>query len=104
VAAFRFSRRAEADLQSIAEYTLRAWGEAQTARYLSDLENCCGMLAHNPGLGRSGDGIRSGLRRMEHEKHIVFYRLQKPDGILVVRILHRRTLPEKQAFEDSEGS
>jgi plasmid stabilization system protein ParE len=34
VAAFRFSRRAEADLLSIGDYTLRTWGKAQAARYL----------------------------------------------------------------------
>jgi antitoxin ParD1/3/4 len=49
-------------------------------------------------LGRPCDDIRPGLRRMEHGKHVVFYRLQKPGGILVVRILHQRMLPEKQAI------
>src|SRR5208337_667294 len=97
MAAFCFSRRVEADLKSIADYTLRTWGEAQTARYVGDLENCCRMLADNPASGRSCDDIRPGLRRMEHGKHIVFYRLQK-FGILVVRILHQRTLPERHAI------
>src|SRR6267143_494522 len=52
VAAFRFSRRAEADLLSIADYTLRRWGSAQAAGYLGELEVCCQMLADNPALGR----------------------------------------------------
>jgi toxin ParE1/3/4 len=52
VAKFRFSRRAEADLLSIGEYTVRKWGETQAARYLSELEDCCQMLARNPALGR----------------------------------------------------
>ncbi len=34
----RFSRRAEADLVSIGDYTLRKWGKAQAARYLGELE------------------------------------------------------------------
>jgi plasmid stabilization system protein ParE len=50
VAKFRFSRRAEADLLSIADYTLREWGKAQTARYIDELEDCCQMLADNPAL------------------------------------------------------
>jgi toxin ParE1/3/4 len=100
VAAFRFSRRAEADLVSIGGYTLRAWGEAQADRYIGELETCCQMLADNPRLGRSCDEVRPGLRRMEHGKHVVFYRLQKPGGILVARILHQRMLPERQAIED----
>ena len=102
MAAFRFSRRAEADLLNIGGYTLHTWGEAQADRYIGELETCCQMLADNPMLGRPCDDIRPGLRRMEHGKHVVFYRLQKPGGILVVRILHQRMLPEKRAIEDDE--
>jgi toxin ParE1/3/4 len=99
VAGFRFSLRAEADLLSIGDYTLRTWGEAQAGRYLGDLETCCQMLADNPRLGRSCDDVRHGLRRMEHGKHVVFYRLEKAGGILVVRILHQRMLPERQTID-----
>lgn len=91
--AFRFSRRAEADLVGIAKYTLRTWGKAQTARYLSELEAFCQTLADNPSLGRPCDDIHPGLRRMEHGKHVVFYR-QERSGILISRILHQSMLPE----------
>jgi len=50
VAPFRFSRRAEADLLSIGEYTLRTWGKAQAARYIGELEMCCQTMADNPGV------------------------------------------------------
>jgi toxin ParE1/3/4 len=74
MAAFRFSRRAEADLLSIGKYTLRKRGKAQTARYLTDLEVFCQTLSDNPALGRACDEIRPGLRRLEHGKHVIFYR------------------------------
>jgi len=102
VGAFRFSRRAEADLVSIGAYTLRTWGEDQTVHYLDDLEACCQMLADNPALGRSCDDIRPDLRRMERGRHVVFYR-QDARGILVSRILHQRTLPERHAIDDEEN-
>ena len=103
MAAFRFSRRAEADLLSIARYTASTWGDAQAARYLDDLEACCRMLADNIAMGRSCDEVRPGLRRMEHGKHVVFYRLRECGGILVVRILHQRMLPERHAIDDEES-
>ncbi len=99
MAAFRFSRRAEADLLGIAKYTLRTWGEAQTARYLNELEAFCQTLADNPALGRTCDEVRPGLRRMEHGKHAVFYR-QEPTGILISRILHQSMLPERHDTGD----
>ena len=97
--AFRFSRRAEADLLSIGDYTLRTWGRDQTIRYIDALESCCQLLADNPALGRQCDDVRPGLRRIECGRHVVFYR-QDARGILVSRILHQRMLPERQAIED----
>jgi toxin ParE1/3/4 len=94
VPAFRFSRRAEADLLSIGEYTLRMWGKAQAARYIGELEMCCQTMADNPGLGRPCDDVRPGLRRLEHRKHVIFYR-QDREGILISRILHERMLPDR---------
>ncbi|MGO8932833.1 MAG: type II toxin-antitoxin system RelE/ParE family toxin [Terracidiphilus sp.] len=93
-----FSGRAKADLLSIGSYSMRAWGEAQTARYLEDLRRCAMMLARNPKIGRSCDWIRPGLHRFEQGRHVVFYREVK-GGILVVRILHQSMLPDKHSFE-----
>jgi toxin ParE1/3/4 len=103
VAAFRFSRRAEDDLLSIGDYTLRTWSKAQAARYLSELEVCCQTLADNPALGRLCEDVRPGLRCLEHGKHVVFYRQeQERGGVLVSRILHQRMLPDRHAIDDED--
>jgi toxin ParE1/3/4 len=96
---FRLSCRAEVDLMEIARYTLQRWGEDQTIRYLDGLEACCQQLAGNPELGRQCDDIRPGLRRMEHGRHVVFYR-PEAGGILVSRILHQRMLSERHGLEE----
>ena len=101
MALFRFSRSAEADLLAIGAHTLRTWGEEQAVRYIDGLEACCQMLADNPELGRACDDIRPGLRRMEHGRHVVFYR-QAAAGILVSRILQQRMLPERQSIADED--
>ena len=98
---FQFSRRAEADLLSIGDYTLRTWGLTQTVRYIQDLETCCQTLADKPTVGRACDYIRPGLRRMEHGRHVVFYR-ESAEGILISRILHQSMLPEKQPIDDAD--
>ena len=86
---------------NIGTYTLRKWGEDQTIRYIDALEACCQRLGDNPELGRACDHIRPGLRRMEHGRHVVFYRIGAA-GVLVSRILHQRMLPEKQSIDDEE--
>ena len=101
MAVFRFSRRAEDDLLSIGDYTLRTWGKAQAARYIGELEICCQTLADNPALGRLCEDVRPGLRSLEHGKHVVFYRQQR-GGVLVSRILHQRMLPDRYAIDDQD--
>ena len=86
----------------IGAYTLHAWGEDQTIRYIDGLETCCQQLADNPELGRPCDHIRPGLRRMEHARHVVFYRIEA-GGIVVSRILHQRVLPERQSIDEEES-
>lgn len=100
MAAFRLSRRAEADLIEIGNYTLRKWGEDQALRYINGLEACCSHVAENPELGRACDSVRPGLRRMEHGRHVVFYRIEV-GGILISRILHQRMLPDKQIIDEA---
>lgn len=99
MAGFRLSKLAQLDLIEIADYTIDAWVFEQAYRYLESLDHCFNLLATNPGIGHPCGQIRRGYRRMEHKKHVVFYR---PDvnGILVSRILHERMLPGKQVFED----
>ncbi len=99
MARVRFSRRTEADLLSMSDHTLDAWGEDQALRYVDALEACCRMLADNPLLGRRCDDVRRGLRRMESGEHVVSYR-EKAGGILISRILHGRMLPTRYAMDD----
>jgi toxin ParE1/3/4 len=93
------SRLAEADLTDIGSYTLRTWGEEQAMRYLEGLEACCQQLADNPELGRACDHIRPGLRRVEHGRHVVFYRIEG-GTIVVSRILHQSMLPERRSIDE----
>jgi len=103
VAVFRFSRRAENDLLAIGAYSVEEWGEAQAGHYLDEIESCCRRLAKNPDLGRPCDYVRPGLRRIEHGKHVVFYR-RELGGILVSRVLHQGMLPERHATEDPDDA
>jgi toxin ParE1/3/4 len=49
-------------------------------------------------MGRGCDSVSIGLRRIEHGKHVVFYRVVT-GGILIVRVLHQQMIPGKRHFE-----
>ena len=96
---YRLSRLARLDLIEIADYTVDRWGLTQANRYIDSLEGCFQQLTRAPGIGRTCDGIRRGYRRMEHEKHVIIYRVDG-DGIFISRTLHQRMLPSRQLIED----
>jgi len=94
----QISVKAEADIDSIVEYTKEQWGPRQADEYLSRLEDGFALLFRNPLAGRPCDSVRAGLRRFEVGKHVVFY-LPTADGILIARVLHQRMLLAKSRFE-----
>jgi plasmid stabilization system protein ParE len=46
------AQKARTDLSAIGRYTKKKWGEAQTERYLAQLEDDFELLAIRPELGR----------------------------------------------------
>lgn len=84
---YHISNRASSDLADIADYTISHFGVEQARRYKEGLKSCFSKLSENPGLGRKADKLSGGLRRFEHQSHVVFYMRKKTD-ILIVRILH----------------
>jgi toxin ParE1/3/4 len=101
VSDYRFSNRALADLDSITVYTLATWGERQATRYIGMLEGACRSVVEIPQAGRRCEHVRSGLWRVEAERHVLFFR-RLGDDVLVCRILHYRMLPEYQPIDDDE--
>lgn len=91
---FKLSRKAKADLKSIAIYTERKWGRDQRNHYILQFDQCFHLLGENPNLGQTCDGISLGYRNYPQGSHIIFYRLAAENGIEIIRILHKRMLPE----------
>lgn len=96
---FTLSKLARLDLIEIADYTVDTWGVDQAYRYLDSLEAALHQLARTPEIGRACNAVRQGYRRLEHEKHVIFYRVEA-DGIFISRILHQRMLPSRHFMED----
>jgi toxin ParE1/3/4 len=91
---YELAQRARTDLSAIGRYSKKKWGDAQTERYLAQLEDDLDLLATKPGLGRLAGSKRPGTRRFESGSHVVFY--ERTDvGILIGRILHKGMLPKK---------
>ncbi|SNC75097.1 toxin ParE1/3/4 [Marinobacter sp. es.048] len=91
---FKLSRKAKADLKFIALYTEREWGRDQRNHYIFQFDQCFNLLGENPNLGQSCDEISSGYRQYPQGSHSIFYRVATEGVVEVIRILHKRMLPE----------
>jgi toxin ParE1/3/4 len=89
-----YTRDAEQDIDSIAEYTVAQWGEEQCAQYIDLLEQTCEVII--PQNARHGRAVphRPTLLRWRCERHVIYFRRVR-GGIETVRILHERMLPLK---------
>lgn len=71
VGAFRFTERAEKDVDAILSYTMATWGEAQTDAYVAGLFHLIELISENPALGRVRSELADGLRSFPYREHLV---------------------------------
>lgn len=83
---YSLSRRAQRDLQAIADFIKRDSPPA-ALRWVNHLEKQCQKIADMPRLGRPREDLAKSLRYFPVARYIIFYREQKR-GIIIVRVLH----------------
>jgi len=90
-----FTPESKADLKNIVHYTKEKWGNVQAVEYVSGLRKQTSLLAQKPEIGKTRDELASGLICFPYVSHIVYYS-QIPDGIAIIRFLHKRQDPTTQ--------
>lgn len=88
------SRRAEADLLEIWEWTRDRFGVDQADRYLDGLDAAIRLCATSPLSGRDRSALRPGYRSTLAGRHIIFY-THSETQVVVQRVLHATMDPEK---------
>ena len=88
MASYTLSPAAQADLESIWDYTVRHWGDAQAERYTRGIQAACEALSNGTLVSRSADDIRAGYRKAAVGSHVMFFRVQG-DVVEIIRILHQ---------------
>ena len=83
----QLSAAAKTDLDDIFDYTRENFGQAQAVKYFQNMNIVFQSICDNPRLGRTRHEVRQNLRRVVHEHHVVFYRIDG-DVVKVLRVLH----------------
>lgn len=96
----RLTRRADADLLNIAEYTADRWGDAQAELYAQAFTKAFQKLDQNPLLlgSRARDDLGRGYRTLVVGQHLIIYR-HRASVTHIMRVLHHRmNLPLHRLF------
>ncbi|PVV06219.1 MAG: hypothetical protein B6D77_16380 [gamma proteobacterium symbiont of Ctena orbiculata] len=91
---YKFTDKAERDLEDIIDYTVQEWGVSQANTYLDGLESRAQLLAENPDLGMARETLIERLLSFPYESHILYYKKQAR-GIMILRVLHQHMDPVK---------
>lgn len=89
-------RRTDNDIIRMTARSFADFGEAQTVQYIDGLTKRLQWLADNPNVGRLFAHRETGTHYFyfRYVSHVIYYRQRKND-IFIVRILHKKMLPEK---------
>lgn len=85
---YALSVAADRDLLELTQHSLLQFGQSQTKKYLTELEQLFIALARDPSMGRSRTEIKRGLMCFPFKAHVIYYRIKQPDLVLIVRVLH----------------
>ena len=81
------SRRAQADLDAVRDYSLEQFGVLRAVAYLDAIEQAFRRILSFPDVGALHPGAQPPIRALTCQQHRIFYTV---DGkaIRIVRILH----------------
>jgi toxin ParE1/3/4 len=95
---YRLTPDAQSDLIDIRRYTVKQWGEAQSKKYLSELQQTIRLLAESPSLGKSRPEVGMNVLSFPHVSHVIYYVIHKQQ-LVVFGVLHKRMVPVKHLDE-----
>ena len=90
MAKFILTNSAVQDLSDIWDYTFDNWSESQADKYYNQIIEQCDYLSRHPAIGRNYSKLHKDLRGFNINKHIIFYRIIKPELIEIERVLHEQ--------------
>ena len=86
---FSLTRRAKADLKSIAKFTEKTWGREQRCIYIKQFDDTFHVLSDTPEIGSNCNYIKENYRKFPQGSHVIFYLVASQNNIQIIRILHK---------------
>jgi toxin ParE1/3/4 len=88
--AYRLTQEADDDITRIYLQGAEFFGTDQADRYHGELAVVFDLLARNPELARERAEVAPPVRVHPHKSHIIIYRIDSDDDVVILRIRHGR--------------
>lgn len=83
----RYSRRANADLEDITDYTAHTWGAEQAKTYIRAIRAKIHEIANGDAITQSLDVMNPNLFKARVNRHLIIYE-ETAEMVSILRILH----------------
>lgn len=87
---FSISFLARKDLSNIWEYTLEHWSSEQADKYIREIMDGVEWVCKDPYSGKDYSRVREGYKGIRVKSHIVFYKIENENRLLIARVLHQK--------------
>lgn len=87
---FDLSKDAQTDLQEVARYTLKQWGNEQLALYRDGLKDTFNGIGEDRVMGRSFSERFPQLRVTKYRYHYIFYIKDDVPKPIIIGVIHER--------------
>ena len=84
-----FTKEADEDLREILGYSIAQFGLIRAEKYYFDLQSKFDSILEKTSHSTDYSFVEEGLRRTNHMKHAIFYRLTDQE-IIIIRVLHQK--------------
>jgi len=99
VTRLEFSPDADRDLEEIGDFIAEDNPDAAIA-FVQRLRRRCHDLLTFPFAGRKRDEIRTGYRSVVEGEYTIFYRMARPDELIIIHVIHAKRDLSSITFSD----
>lgn len=89
---YRLTPDAQSELIDIRHFTLKQWGEVQSQKYLSELQQTLRLLATTPSLAKPRPDVGEEVLSFPYVSHVIYCMVHEQQ-LVVFGILHKRMVP-----------
>ena len=90
---FTYTPRASLEIEQIAGYTDKHWGQTQAIKYINDMEALFVQLTLFPDMGETTGTPNTQTQKITFQSHVIYYDFSDTN-IIILAVIHKNQIPD----------